>query len=109
MKNLKLIACVTILLFLGTFTANAQEETTEMVVIRATEFAGRTQRSGMVTIDASGKITQLPLKRGGWDESGENAAAIQKEIEKWKQEGYSITHYSTSGEAIFRTTVILER
>lgn len=109
MKNLKVSACIILLLFLGTFSVNAQEEKTETVVIRATEFAGRTQRSGMVTIDAEGKISKVDLKRGGWDESGANAATIQKEIEKWKQEGYVITHYSTAGEAIFRTTVILER
>jgi hypothetical protein len=110
MKNLKGIACAVIITLFGVFGSYAQEGTAEMVVIRVTEFAGRTQKSSMITIDAAGKITKTVMKkRGGWDEEGENVSVLQTEIEKWRLEGYTVTHLSTSGEAVFRTTVILER
>lgn len=108
MKNLKLIACSLILMLLGTFYSVAQEEYPEMIIIRTLEFAGRAGRSGIVTIEPDGKTTKINLKNG-WDESSSNVLVIQKEIEKWKLEGYVITHLSTSGEEIFRTTIILER
>lgn len=114
MKKVKLIlAVVTAMLLLGVSSVNAQEKSTEMVIIRITETSSR-KGSGIIITDSEGKINKIELARDWIDESGNNQMIIQNELKKWKQEGYKITHLSTSGSTsgdvpISRTTIILEK
>lgn len=111
MKKLKLVLVVTVtLLFLGMGSVSAQEQPTKTVLINTLEvlLAG-TINSNMVIVDASGNANTIPLERnkGALEK---NAITIHKELEKWKQEGYKITHLSTSGDGLYRyTTIILEK
>ncbi len=109
MKNAKLILlAVTAILFLGVGNVSAQENTSKMVIIRVIEGSGA--KTGLVTIDSEGKISKIALEKGhDSDISANNGVLIQKELERWKQEGYQISHLSTSGETVSRTTIILER
>ncbi len=112
MKNIKLIVLTTMtMLFLGMGNVNAQEEPSKTVIIRVTEGSSSSAvKLGLVTIDAEGNTNAIVLEKGhDLDVSASNGALIQKEIEKWKQEGYEIKHFSTSGETIFRTMIILEK
>ncbi|HRO74889.1 MAG TPA: hypothetical protein PLP27_01925 [Crocinitomicaceae bacterium] len=113
MKKLKLVLVVAVtLLFLGMGSANAQEQPTKTVLINTTEFPfgiGGPYNANMVIVDAVGNVNTIPLQKGK-DAIEKNAPTIHKEIEKWKQEGYKITHFSTSGDGTFRyTTIILEK
>lgn len=107
MKKVKLIlTVVTAMLLLGVSSVNAQEKSTEMVIIRITEGGG----AGLVTIDSEGKTSKIDLKMGqSVNISAHNGVLIQKELKKWEQQGYKITNFSTSGDGIFRTTIILEK
>jgi len=108
MKNLKLIVLTTIaVLFLGMGNLTAQESSSKMVIIRVVEFTLGTN-SGYTVTNPEGNTSNVTLERG-FDLAGNNAGLIKKELEKWKQEGYEITHLSVSGENIFHTTIILEK
>ncbi|HRO76949.1 MAG TPA: hypothetical protein PLP27_12480 [Crocinitomicaceae bacterium] len=110
MKKLRLVLVATVaMLFLGMMNVNAQEKnTTKTVIIRITEGSGA--KNGLVTIDANGKVSKIAMEKGhDADISANNGVLIQKEIEKWKQEGYQIKHLSSSGETVSRTTIILEK
>ncbi len=108
MKNLKLIVLTTIaVLFLRVGNLVAQESSSKTVIIRAVEFT-MGNNSGYTVTNPEGNTSSVTLERG-FDLNGNNAALIKKEIEKWKLEGYEITHLSVSGENIFHTTIILEK
>ncbi len=109
MKKLKLVLVVAVtLLFLGMGSASAQEKSSKMVILRVVEGSGA--KTGLVTIDSEGEINKIALEKGhDADIAASNGLLIQKELEKWKQNGYQITHLSTSGETVSRTTIILEK
>jgi len=109
MKKISLILLtVTALLFLGTGSVNAQENSSKMVIIRVVE--GHGIKTGFVTIDSDGKTSKTALEKGHDVEiSAKNGLLIQQELEKWKREGYKITHLATSGQEVSRTTIILEK
>lgn len=109
MKNIKglLLATMT-MLFLGFGNVNAQESTSQTVIIRVLESPGVGLKPCIVITDSQGNSTKTELKKG-LDESGENAVLIQNELNKWKNQGYKITEMSTAGETFFRTTIILEK
>ena len=108
MKNAKRIILITIAFwFLGMGKLTAQESSSKMVIIRAVEFTAGSN-SGYTVTDPEGNTSSVTLEKG-FDLAGTNAALIKKELEKWKQEGYEITHLSVSGENIFHTTIILEK
>jgi hypothetical protein len=113
MKKLKLIMLtITAMLFLGIGSVSAQEKEPLTVIIRVTEESRG--RPAIITTDMEGKVTNIALEKGWKDESGNNAALIQKEINKWKEKGYKITHLSSTyfGDAstvALRTTIILEK
>lgn len=114
MKNVRLILLLVIaILFLGIGNVNAQENTSNTIIIRVTETPHKGD-SRILTVDMEGMINIIELEKGWKDELGNNAILIQKEIVKWKQKGYKITHLSTSGASVgdppvFRTTIILEK
>ena len=109
MRNIKLMVLATItMLFMGIANLNAQENPSKMVIIRVIETYGGGTKSTLITTDAAGKSSRIELEKG-LDQSGNNAVIIQKEIQKWKQEGYKITQLATSGETLFHTTIILEK
>ncbi len=109
MKNLKLLVfAIMTILFVGMGNVSAQENSSKMVIIRVIE--GHGSKTGLVTIDPDGKKSTISLEKGhDLDISANNGVLIQKELEKWKQAGYKITHVSTSGTEVFRTTIILEK
>ena len=111
MKKLKLVLVVTVtLLFLGMGSVSAQEQPTKTVMIRILETHAGVE-SGLIVTDMDGKTnTTILKKRLTLDVLADNGIIIHKELEKWKQEGYNITHLSTSGDGAFRhTTIILEK
>ncbi|MBW7867327.1 MAG: hypothetical protein H3C31_03260 [Brumimicrobium sp.] len=110
MKNVKLILLAVIAtLFLEVGNASAQENPSKTVIIRVTE-----RRVGgnpaIVTTNPEGKTNIIQLEKG-FDESGANALIIQKEIEKWKKEGYEIDGISSSvmGDVALITIIILSK
>jgi hypothetical protein len=105
----KIIFTVAMILFLGISGVNAQKEYSKTVIIRMTE--ARTSKPFMTIIDSDGKSSTVDLEKG-MDESGANMIVLQREIEKWKREGFTITQLSTSGAPELpgsRTIVILEK
>lgn len=112
MKNVKLmLLAITAILFLGMENISAQENFSQTVIIRVTETIRGTGDNFVTITDSKGKTSVTMLKKG-FDISGENVVLVQKELDKWKYDGYKITHLSTAGASengIFRTTIILEK
>ena len=110
MKNVKLVVLATMtMLFLGMGNVSAQENQSKTVVIRVIESMFR-GKSSIVTIDPEGKTNITELKNG-LDEFSENTVLIQKELEKWKKEGFKIDGVSNSGwgDVMMVTTIILSK
>ncbi|HRO75518.1 MAG TPA: hypothetical protein PLP27_05170 [Crocinitomicaceae bacterium] len=115
MRKLKLVViAVVAMLFLGINNVNAQEKSSEIVIIRVLETSASRTQPCITTTDSEGKVTKIELEKGWKDESVNNQILIQNELKKWKSNGYKITHLSTSGGTsgdipIFLTTIILEK
>lgn len=112
--RLMLVAMIAIL-FLGIGNVSAQEKSTEMVIIRVIETSSAKIKPCITTTNSEGKVTKIELEKGWRDEFVNNQIHIQNELKKWKQEGYKISHLSTSGSTsgdtgiISFTTIILEK
>jgi hypothetical protein len=115
MKNVKLILlAVTTMLFFGMESVNAQEKSSEIVIIRVIETSSVKMPPCITTTDSEGKVTKIELEKGWRDELTNNQIHIQNELKKWKLNGYEITHLSTSGSSsgdvpISFTTIVLEK
>ena len=109
MKNLKLILLtLTTLLFLGVGNVNAQEKKPQTVIIKIYEFAAN-NNSKIVIIDPQGNIAEIDLKKLLTDNE-QNIIPIQKEINKWKSEGFTIEGISGGSLASgIITTIFLSK
>lgn len=117
MKNTKrLLLTLTVFLCLGTSQGMAQEKTPQTVLIRAFELpplgGGRSSRITVTSPDGSFKSTDLTeIDAKTYDGAATNSVIIQKEVDKWKKEGFEVDGLSTqttiSGGMI--TTIILSK
>lgn len=110
MKNLKLMLLIlSVMLCFGMGNLIAQESFSKTVIVRVLE-GSYSVKPGLVTIDAEGKTSIIELEKSDNTKvSSINMVTIKQELDKWKQAGYKITHVSTTGEMVFRTTYILEK
>lgn len=109
MKNVKLmLLTLTILLFLGIENVSAQDNNPQTVIIKIYEFAAN-NNSKILIIDPQGNIAEIDLKKMLTDNE-QNIIPIQKEINKWKSEGFTIE--GISGGSVMSgiiTTIILSK
>lgn len=88
----------------------------DVVMIRAMETYGAMGRytPEMVIVSPNGEKNTLELEKGSankfGEDAGKNAVIIQKEIGKWLEKGFKISHFSTDGgEAFTRTFIIMTK
>ncbi len=96
MKNVKLIlVAVVAMLFLGVGNVSAQEKEAQTVIIQSyPEAHGTKLTSLLLVIDPNGNSYEIPMnemtvknKKAVWID---NLKILQKEINKWKNEGFII-------------------
>lgn len=109
MRKLRLILVTTIVaLFLGMSNVNAQAKNSQIVIIKAYEFAA-SGKSKMTVTDPKGSVTEIKLSKILSSEE-QNTIPIQKEINKWKNEGFVIEGVSSGFDAVgLITTIILSK
>jgi hypothetical protein len=101
------------MLFLGMGNVNAQEKEPQTVIIKVCEFAINI-KSQILVIEPDGNSNKLLLDKvtsGNYEESmANNAKIVQKEINKWKKEGFTISGMTSDMETANRyTTIILSK
>ncbi len=113
MKNVKLLMlAITAMLFLGMGNLSAQESQSEAVIIRLIE--SYALNDGAMFVTHSGKTEKIveiqkfrDLLKNPVDE---NAVILEKEINRWKKEGFRNNTISVaSGTTYTITTVILSK
>ena len=107
MKNVKLIfLAVTATLFLGIGNVSAQKS--ETVIIKVYEFIA-SSNSKIMVIDPKGVVVETELKKM-LTNGEQNIILMQKEIDKWKNEGFTIDGISggTASTGLV-TTIILSK
>lgn len=96
MKNVKLIIlAVTAMLFWGMGSASAQEKEPQTVIIQAyAEMDGTKSKMSLLVTATDVKSYEIPLNEVGFKNRKEatinNSTILQKEIDKWKNEGFVI-------------------
>ncbi|WP_343637286.1 hypothetical protein [Fluviicola sp.] len=112
----RLLLTLSVCLLLGTSQGMAQEKTSQTVLIRAFELpplgGGRSSRMTVTSPDGSFKSTELAeIDAKTYDGAANNSVIIQKELDKWKKEGFEVDGLSTqttlSGGII--TTIVLSK
>jgi hypothetical protein len=105
-KIIKKVTVTAIALFaIGFSDVKAQEN--ETVIIRTYEYG--TVKGEMVTATPNGEINQIELPAHSKN-LGANTVTIQSEINKWKKQGYKLTHVSTGkSDNIITNIFILEK
>lgn len=96
MKTVKLILLtVTTILFFGMSNVSAQEKKAQTVIIQAyAEMDGTKSKMSLLVTPTDVKSYEIPLNEVGFKNRKEatinNSAILQKEIDKWKNEGFVI-------------------
>lgn len=107
MKNVKLILLtVTTILFLGMENANAQKKEAHTVIIQVyTEMDGAKNKMSLLVTATDEKSYEIPMNEVGLKNRKEatinNSEILQKEIDKWKNEGFVIDGISVTGSLNF--------
>jgi hypothetical protein len=113
MNKISLIALLTMIMTLVSIQVNAQENKSEIVIIRLME--ATLTSNGIMVVTHSGKMMkteQLPAinPKNFYKSGDENAIVLETEINKWKESGFSnITLSSSSTDTHLITTVILSK
>ncbi len=97
---------VTAMLFLGMESVSAQKS--ETVIIKVYEFVA-SNNSKIMVIDPKGVVVETELKKM-LTKGEQNIILMQKEIDKWKNEGFTIdgTSGGTASTGLV-TTIILSK
>ena len=105
MKSLKLtVLAVASVLFLRMADLEAQET----IIVKVYEFPANAN-SRIMVINPEGGVTEIELAKM-LSPGEQNIILIQREIDKWKREGYKLTHTSAGGlPSGLITTFILEK
>lgn len=106
MKNLKrLMFTVIALIAIGFADVKAQET----VILRAIESSMVGAR--IATVTPGGEIIEIPLKKGFITKVlEENSVLIQREVDKWKSEGFKIASVNTTNvNDVVLTVFVLEK
>gem|GEM_PF-4969029 len=97
-KNALLITLL--FLFFGMTAATAQEQTSQMVMIRAFELpalgGGKSSRMTVTSPDGSMKSTDLiEIDSKSYAGAGDNSIVIHQEIDRWRKQGFEVDGLST--------------
>lgn len=111
MKNVKLVALATMtMLFLGMGDVYAQEKEPQTVIIRVCEFAINI-KSQILVVEPDGNLNKLLLDKvtsSNYEESmTNNAMTLQKEINKWRKQGFIVSGMTSTMESANRYTLII--
>ncbi len=96
MKKVRLVlVAVVAMLFLGIGSVNAQEKTPQTVIIQmATELNGTKVMYFLLVIEPNGNSYEIPVNEDNIKDrklvAVNNFKVLQKEINKWKYEGFVI-------------------
>lgn len=113
MKKVRLIVALTAMMMTISVQVNAQENESEIVIIRLME--DNLISNGVMVVTHAGKTTKtldLPAlnQKNLIKSEDDNAIILEKEINQWKAEGFlNITMSSSSSEKNVLTTVILSK
>lgn len=107
MKNLKQILLIAIaLVAIGYSDLKAQD----VVLIRSFEIYSKTTLgSPKILITHSGGETVVVSLKKGFEYVEENNKVIVEEVQKWKNDGYKITHVASGNGDFVTNTFILEK
>lgn len=107
MKNVKLmLLAVTAMLFFGMGNVNAQEKEPQTVIIQVYgEMDGTKNKMSLLVTATDIESYEIPMNEIGLKNRKEatinNSEILQKEIDKWKNEGFVIDNISVTGSLNF--------
>ncbi len=110
MKAINLIALFTLIMTMISFQGITQDKEPETVIIRVCEFSINV-KSQILVIEPDGNVTKLLLEKvtsNNYEESMvNNAIVLQKEINKWRKQGFIISGMTSNMESGNRYQLII--
>jgi len=110
MKRLSLITLLTLMMTMVGLQGSAQSNNPESVVLRVCEFSINV-KSQILVVEPDGQVNKLLLKKvtsSNYEETMmDNALVLQKEINKWRRQGFEISGMTSSMESGNRYKLII--
>lgn len=110
MKKISFIALLALMMTMVSFQGKAQDKEPETVIIRVCEFAINV-KSQILVIEPDGNINKISLEKvtsSKYEESmTNNAIVLQKEINKWRKQGFIISGMTSNMESANRYQFII--